>query len=223
MLAASSSSGPSSKMVRGCCGFAYTRAIDRCATVSVAGPAEHEAAGATAAHKKLRALSAKHGVKLFSFADELAASAAYEIACAGEIWLPESGVVGSIGVIATAYDRTKQNSIIGLDIELITSGDYKADGHPDRKLDGGIRARIQTRVDELAAIFFGVVADAREMTMTAVADLQAATFLGYEAVEVGIADGVAEWDAFLELVTKSETGIEPEQPITDMTAAIAAA
>jgi hypothetical protein len=164
-----------------------------------------EAAGATAAHKKIRALAAKHCVPVFAYADELACSAAYELACAADagIWLPESGVVGSIGVIATAFDRTKQNEKIGLDIELITSGAYKADGHPDRVLDDGIKGRIQQRVNELAAIFFQVVADARDTSPEAIADLQAATFLGRDAVMQGVADGVAEWDQFLELVGKS--------------------
>lgn len=164
-----------------------------------------EAAGATAAHKKIRALATKYGVPVFAYADELACSAAYELACAADagIWLPESGVVGSIGVIATAFDRTKQNEKIGLEIELITSGAYKADGHPDRVLDDGIKGRIQQRVNELAAIFFQVVADARDTSPEAIADLQAATFLGGDAVMQGVADGVAEWDQFLELVGKS--------------------
>lgn len=163
-----------------------------------------EAAGATAAHRRILALRREHGIPIYSFADEMACSAAYELACAAdEIWMPESAVVGSVGVIATAYDRTKQNDLVGLRIELITSGAYKSDGHPDRTLDDGIRSRIQQRVDALAAIFFGVVAEARDTNVRAIEDLEAATFLGHEAVREGLADEVAEWSEFLGFVTKS--------------------
>jgi hypothetical protein len=185
-----------------------------------------EAAGATAAHKRIRALRQEHGIPIYSFADELAASAAYELACgADEIWGCESAVVGSVGVIATAFDRTKENEKLGLHIELITSGAYKADGHPDRKLDDGIRGRIQKRVDALAQIFFQVVAGARGTNVRAVADLEAATFLGDEAVAVGLSDGVAEWPEFLQLVAKSvSTAATEPAALTDdqVTAATAA-
>jgi hypothetical protein len=165
-----------------------------------------EAAGATAAHRRILALKAQHGIPVYGYANELAASAAYELICAAdEIWLPQSGVVGSIGVIATAFDRTSQNEKTGLNIELITSGAFKADGHPDRVLDDGIRQRLQERVDELAEIFFNVVADARGTSPGAIAALEAATFLGEAALPV-VADGVAEWPDFLARVCKSVEG-----------------
>ena len=188
-----------------------------------------EAAGATAAQKRIVELRRQYGIPIYSFADELACSAAYELACgADEIWGNESSVLGSVGVIATAFDRTEQNKMIGFGVELITSGAFKADGHPDRKLDDGIRGRIQQRVDALAEIFFQVVAGARDTNARAVADLQAATFLGYEAVEIGLADGVAEWNEFLRIVTNSVSdGAAPDAEVNDnqgMTdAAIAAA
>jgi ClpP class serine protease len=81
-------------------------------------------------------------------------------------------------------------------------------------LDDGIKGRIQQRVDELAAIFFQVVADARETTPEAIADLQAATFLGKEAVRQGVADGIADWDSFLEIVAKSLSEGDPA-PLVD--------
>lgn len=160
-----------------------------------------EAAGATYAHRKLRKLRAKYNVPLYAYANEMACSAAYELACAAdEIWLPDTGTVGSIGVIATLYDRTEQNSKVGLNIELITSGEYKADNHADRPLDDDIRARMRARVMSLATIFWDVVAKSRGCSPQAVAGLEAGVFIGQDAVDVGIADGVASYDRFLRTV-----------------------
>jgi hypothetical protein len=163
-----------------------------------------EAAGATYAHRKLKKLRAKYNVPLYAYANEMAASAAYELACAAdEIWLPDTGTVGSIGVIATLYDRTAQNERIGLAIELITSGTRKADNHADRELDDDIRGRMRDRVMKLAHVFWRVVAKARGVSPAAVASLQAGVFVGQDAVDVGIADGVCGWDRFLRTVSQT--------------------
>jgi signal peptide peptidase SppA len=160
-----------------------------------------EAAGATYAHRKLRALRRQYNVPLYSYADEMMCSAAYEIGCAAdEIWQPDTGISGSVGVIATLFDRTAQNEKIGVNIELVTSGEFKADNHADRPLDDGIRGRMRAKVYDLANVFWQVVAEARGTTPKAVAALQAGTFVGQEAVDVGLLDGIAGWDSFLKTV-----------------------
>lgn len=169
-----------------------------------------EAAGTMWAHRKLRSLRKQYDVPLYAYANEMIASAAYAISSAAdEIWLPDTGTVGSIGVIATLFDRTEQNAQSGLSIELITSGAYKADNHADRVIDDGIRERMQMRVDALATVFFDIVARARtrslgeKVTVDAVSSLEAGVFIGSSAVDAGIADGVANWDRFLRIVSAS--------------------
>jgi ClpP class serine protease len=163
-----------------------------------------EAAGTMSMHRKLRKMRAHYDVPLLAYSDELAASAAYALASAAdEIWLPDTGVVGSVGVIATLFDRTAQNEQFGLHVELVTSGKYKADNHADRPLDDGIRGRVQSRVLDMADKFWQIVADARGSDAKSVSKLEAATFMGKRAVAAGLADGVLDWDAFLTLVKKS--------------------
>lgn len=160
-----------------------------------------EAAGATWAHRRIQKLRKKYDIPLFAFAREMACSAAYELASAcDEIWLPDTGQVGSIGVIATLFDRTGANEKAGLVVELITSGEYKSDNHADRPIDDGVRERITYRVMQLADIFWNVVAKSRGTSPEAVKALQAGVFVGQDAVDVGIADGVAEWNRFLGIV-----------------------
>lgn len=163
-----------------------------------------EAAGATWIHRKLRSLRQSYGVPLYAYADESACSAAYYIASAAdELWLPDTGTVGSIGVIATLFDRTIMNRKQGLNIELVTSGAFKADGHADRPITSGIRQRMLYRVLKLARVFWRSVAKVRGTSPDAIAALQAGVFIGKDAVDVGIADGVSSWDRFLKMVRSS--------------------
>lgn len=180
-----------------------------------------EAAGAMWVHRKIRALRDAHGIPVYAYADEMACSAAYSLASAADfICLPDTGQVGSVGVIATLFDRTKKNSQDGLLVELLTSGEYKADNHADRVIDDGVRERMQAKVDRLAEIFWKVVARARtrvlgdEVTPEAVASLQAGVFVGRDAVDVGLADSVATWGGFLAQVAESlsETPLLYEPP-----------
>lgn len=163
-----------------------------------------EAAGATWCHRRIRTLRKQYNIPIYAYANETTASAAYEIACAAdEIWLPDTGTVGSIGVIATMFDRTKANDKDGLLVELVTSGEQKADGHADREITDDIRDRMQARVYKLANVFWGVVASSRNMTVRQVAALEAGVFTGQDAVDVGIADGIAGYERFLRFVRQS--------------------
>jgi signal peptide peptidase SppA len=163
-----------------------------------------EAAGATWCHRKIQSLKKRYGTPVYAYANEMACSAAYEIACAcDEIWLPDTGAVGSIGVIATLFDRTRQNEKMGLNVELITSGEFKADGHADRPITDEIRERMQDRVMVLANIFFRTVASARGTTPKAIAELEAGVFIGEDAVDVGIADNIADYGKFLRTIAKT--------------------
>jgi signal peptide peptidase SppA len=169
-----------------------------------------EAAGATWCHRKIQSLKKRYGTPVYSYANEMACSAAYEIACAcDEIWLPDTGAVGSIGVIATLFDRTRQNEKMGLNVELITSGEFKADGHADRPITDDIRERMQDRVMILANIFWKTVAKARGTSPKAIAELEAGVFIGEDAVDVGIADGVSGFGSLLKTIAKT---LDTEQP-----------
>lgn len=157
-----------------------------------------DAAGATEAHKKIRSLRKKHDKPLFAYANEQMCSAAYELGCAAdEIWLPKTGEVGSVGVIATVVDRTKANTKAGVTVRLITTGQRKGDGNPNKPFTSDVEDAIRAHVDYLGQVFFKVVARSRGMTPRAVAGLEAGVFMGDTAVKAKLADGVAGWDAFL--------------------------
>lgn len=156
-------------------------------------------AGMAETVRAMRASKAAAGKPVFAYADEAAYSAAYALATvADQIWLPDTGGVGSVGVISAIYDQSAAVEAAGVKAHIITSGKYKAEGHPHVKTSSETIARAQARVDDLARVFAGLVSDARGLSERAVLGLEAATFTGARAVTVGLADHVGSLAACLE-------------------------
>lgn len=148
------------------------------------------AAGNLDAARQLRALAEQSGKPCVAHAGTMACSAAYALACAADaIHLTTDGVVGSIGTIATVYDRTAQNEADGLNVRVVRSGTLKADPHPDVPLTDASVARVRARINELAGMFSAWVAERRPQ-MGDPLTLQGATVYGADAVAKGLADVV---------------------------------
>ena len=134
----------------------------------------------------------------FSFTDGVMASAAYALgSAASRIYTEEITTVGSIGVLMIHREKSKKNEMDGVSVTYITSGDQKADGNEDTPLAADVQARFQNRVDKIAGRFFQSVSAARQgadskiaLSVEAIAALQAGVFLGGEAHEKGLTDGV---------------------------------
>ena len=155
-------------------------------------------AGLTYACDQLSKRTRAAGIKLYSYPNEMAASAAYALSCAcDEIIVPDSAIIGSIGVISTLVDVTKMDRQDGVRFEFITSGKRKTDGHPHAPINAGALAAERVRVDILAQQFFGMVKAARGLSIGTIQGFQAGIFLGKQAVDVGLADDCMPWDEFL--------------------------
>lgn len=146
--------------------------------------------------RAMRDAKVQRSKPVFAYADESAYSAAYAMASiADEIYLPREGGVGSVGVLGVLEDYTALNEKIGIKVAVITSGKYKAEGHPDVALKPDVIARYQQRINSLAASFAELVGESRGMTPAAVLGLQADSFYGNDAVKAGLANGVKDFDA----------------------------
>lgn len=169
----------------------------RCLALKIDSPGG-VCAGNEEARKGLRALAKKHGKPIYAYAKEMACSAAYSLACAAsEIWLPEAGQLGSVGVILCTVDESKRLEKEGVAVRYVTSGKRKADMHPGSPITSEVIEVAQKKVDHLAGLFFRSVARSRDMSPESVEALEAGVFCGFDAVQVGLADGVAGWPKFL--------------------------
>ena len=149
-------------------------------------------AGMLDAARAMRAAVVASGKPCVAVASEMACSAAYALACvADEIVVPETGCVGSVGVIGTMTSLARLYAAAGADVRVIASGAAKGDGHPALPIAPAALERAQERVDALAAAFAGWVAERRGTTPDAVLALDARVYGGAAAVAAGLADRVA--------------------------------
>jgi len=132
---------------------------------------------------------------------EMAASAAYLVASAAdEIVIPQTGSVGSVGVVVALLNREKAMQKAGLAMTYIFAGDKKVDGNPFEPLPDRVRAEIQEEIDDTYALFVDRVAKYRRMSPAAVRATQAGMYSGQKAIEAGFADRI---DSFANVVTHS--------------------
>lgn len=148
--------------------------------------------------RAVQAAKIRSGKSIIGFMHEHGYSAAYAWAMVcDEIYLPESGGTGSIGVLSILYDQTKMWDDIGVKFAVVRSGDRKARGNGYEPLDQATVDETQSRVDLLAGQFFALVSAQRKIKIDALRALEGACFDGVIAVEKKLADGILSWDAFL--------------------------
>ena len=165
------------------------------------------ASGAFDAVSRMRGAKLAAGKTVFTYADDLAASAGYALATVGDkIFLPESGMIGSVGVIGVLAEQSAALKEAGINVRVLTTGAEKADGHPAVPMTEAMVKRYQARIDHLGGLFFAQVADARGMTAGAVKALEAGVFQGADAIKAGLADGISTFDDVVDMIRQAKTG-----------------
>lgn len=139
-----------------------------------------------------------------AFSDSLVASAAYWIASgARKLYVGETSIVGSIGVIATQMNYSKALEKEGVQVIVVRAGKNKALGHPAEPVSDKAVAQIQERVDALYEVFTATVSANRPKLKPSERSTWAEgnEFLGGDAVSESLADGVSDFDTvFAKLV-----------------------
>jgi len=130
-----------------------------------------------------------------AFAAESAYSAAYSIATvADQIVVSRTGGVGSIGVVTAHVDMSEAMAKEGVKVTFIHYGKHKVEGNAYEPLSAGARARIQKRIDALGELFVATVARNRGLDEGAVRDTEALTYMAADAVSIGLADTIGQFD-----------------------------
>jgi ClpP class serine protease len=144
---------------------------------------------------------ASGGKPVWSFVNEQACSAAYALASAGDkVFMPRTGIAGSIGVYVLFIDQTDALGKEGLKVEFIRSGENKARESGLEPLTDARRAKLQAMVDADRLLFARTVARNRAISIKSVMDTEADWYAADDALAVGLIDGVlSQVEAFAKL------------------------
>jgi signal peptide peptidase SppA len=161
-----------------------------------------EAVGMAELSSFVRAVAAEKPV--YAVVNGMAASAGYGmIAGATRIFNTPSGLAGSIGCVLLHMDMSKALEQKGLSPTLIFAGDHKVDGNPTEPLTDSVKAELQGEVDTFYQQFLGTVAAGRgrRLSEKKARDTQARTYIGQQAVDAGLADGIGTFEEVLSEVS----------------------
>jgi len=130
------------------------------------------------------------GIKpIWSILGESAYSAAYALASAADkMTVPRTGGAGSIGIVACHVDISKALKAAGVKVTYIQFGERKTDAAEEKPLSDAASASFQADVNELGKLFVATVERNRAMSASKVRSTEAATFLGSDAVALGLCD-----------------------------------
>lgn len=142
---------------------------------------------------RVRRLADDKGVPVHAFVEDLAASGGYWLACAADhIWVDQTSIVGSIGVIFASFGFPEFMARRGIERRVITAGRNKSLADPFLPQKDEDVARLKALQAALHAAFIGHVTARRGARLQPGADLfNADVWVGQGAVDVGLADGVA--------------------------------
>jgi len=160
---------------------------------------------------EIRRLKAKHKKPVYAVVEETCASAAYYIAAATDkVFVDKASIVGSIGVLMDGFGFTGTMDKLGVERRLITAGENKGFLDPFSPMSDAQRAHAQQMLDQIHTQFIDVVKQGRgERLKLQTPGLFSGLFWsGQQAVELGLADQVANLDFVAREVIKAEEVID---------------
>lgn len=138
-----------------------------------------------------RIYEARSTKPVFAAVNEQAFSAGYALASAAQrVFVPRTGGVGSVGVVAAHVDQSQADEAEGLTYTFVQAGDKKTELSPHAPITDAARATLQTEVDRIMDLFVSTVARNRALSPDAVRATEAGLFFGEDAVRSGFATDI---------------------------------
>jgi signal peptide peptidase SppA len=145
--------------------------------------------------KRIRALAAEKDLKVYVFAEDIAASGGYLLALAGdEIYADPSSIVGSIGVITATFGLNELIAKIGVERRVYTAGESKDTLDPFLPEKPSDVERIKALQKDVHQTFIDLVKTRRGSRLDkADVNLFSGEFWsGKRALELGLIDGLSD-------------------------------
>jgi signal peptide peptidase SppA len=152
-------------------------------------------------HDYIRQLAKKNEKKVIVFAEDVAASGGYLIACAGdEIYANSSSIVGSIGVISASFGFQDAIKKIGIQRRVYTAGKNKSTLDPFKEEKVEDIDRIKKLQLELHSDFIDVVKKSRGSKLKDPEKNNTFTgefWSGSTSMKLGLIDGIGNAEQIL--------------------------
>lgn len=141
---------------------------------------------------RIRRLSEETGVPVLAFCEDVAASGGYWIATAAdEIFVDQSSIVGSIGVISAGFGAHEFLDRQGFERRVHTAGTSKSMLDPFRPEKAEDVARLERLLGQLHETFIAQVKGRRGAKLKDDPELfTGEVWIGQPAIDVGLADGI---------------------------------
>lgn len=141
---------------------------------------------------RIRRLAEEKKLPVHVFVEDVAASGGYWLASAGDdIWVDESSIVGSVGVISASFGLNKFINRHGIERRVYTAGSSKSMLDPFQPEKPEDVARLTAIQDRIHRAFIQQVRDRRGARLIEKSDLfTGEVWVGRAAVEMGLADGI---------------------------------
>ena len=150
--------------------------------------------------KFIRAQAKKSKKKVLVFAEDVAASGGYLIACAGdEIYANSSSIIGSIGVIYSSFGFTELIKKIGVERRVHTAGKNKSSLDPFQEEKSEDIERLKNIQLDLHKDFIQVVEESRgtKLKTDGIELFSGEFWAGSKAKELGLIDGLGNANEIL--------------------------
>ena len=142
---------------------------------------------------RIRRLADDKNIPVHAFVEDVAASGGYWLACAADnIWVDNSSILGSIGVISASFGFPGLMAKYGVERRVHTAGKSKSLADPFLPEKPEDVARLKALQEPIHEAFITHVKARRGQRLSTTTDLfNADIWVGQAAVDLGLADGVA--------------------------------
>ncbi len=141
---------------------------------------------------RIRRLADEKKVEVHAFVEDVAASGGYWLACAADkIWVDQSSIVGSIGVIFASFGFPELMKRQGIERRVVTAGKSKSLADPFLPEKAEDVERLKVLQAPIHQAFIAHVKAGRGGRLDPGADLfNADVWVGRQSVDLGLTDGI---------------------------------
>jgi len=168
-------------------------------------------------YKRIRALAAEKGLKVYVFAEDVAASGGYLLALAGdEIYADPSSIIGSIGVITATFGLNELIAKIGVQRRVYTAGKSKDTLDPFLPEKPEDVERIKSLQRDVHSAFIDLVKERRGAKIEKAGDdlFTGEFWSGKRALELGLIDGLSDVRSKMRALFGDEVRLKLVMPST---------